>query len=86
MDRYRAEELPLYPADITVCQRVFDAVSRQCGVGHEPETRNMLARHVIDHYRRGVKDEAQLAQLAKSMMDRRAHGQKTADRTSASGR
>ncbi|PZM08602.1 hypothetical protein [Rhizobium tubonense] len=71
MDRYRAEELPLYPEDIALCQRVFDAVRRECGFEREPETCEILARHVIDHYRRGVKDEVQLGRLAKSMMNHR---------------
>jgi hypothetical protein len=77
MDRDRAEELPLYPEDITICQRVFDVVRRECGVEHEPEMCDILARHVIDHYRRGVKDEARLGRLAKSIMTSRTDRQKT---------
>lgn len=69
MDRVRPDDLPLYPEDLATCQRVYDALRQECGIEHDPAMCDRLAWHAITYYRRGVKDEAQLRQLAKSAMD-----------------
>jgi hypothetical protein len=69
MDRVRPDDLPLYPEDLATCQRVYDALRQECGIEHDPAMCDLLAWQVITYYRRGVKDEAQLRQLAKSTMD-----------------
>ncbi|MGO4566301.1 hypothetical protein AB4Z52_14745 [Rhizobium sp. 2YAF20] len=69
MDRVFPDDLPLYPEDLAICQRVYDALRQECGIEHDPAMCDLLAWHAITYYRRGVKDEAQLRHLAKSTMD-----------------
>jgi hypothetical protein len=68
MDRVFPDDLPLYPEDLAICQRVYDALRQECGIEHDPAMCDLLAWQVITYYRRGVKDEAQLGHLAKLML------------------
>lgn len=68
MDRIRQEDLPLYPEDLAICQRVFDALRQDCGIAHDQAMCDLLAWHVISCYRCGVRDEVQLGHLARSMI------------------
>jgi hypothetical protein len=69
MDRIRLDDRPLYPEDLAICQRVFDALRQECRTERDPEMSDLLAWHVINYYRRGVKDEVQLGHFARSTMD-----------------
>ena len=69
VDHVSSDELPLYPEDLAVCQRVFDALRQECGIEGDLEMCDLLAWHIITYYKIGLKSEAQLGHLARSTMD-----------------
>ncbi len=59
-------DLPLFSEDLDLCQRVFNTIRTELDMPKKSPESDLLASHIINFYKRGVRDETHLLLMART--------------------
>ncbi len=59
-------DIPLFSEDLDWCQHVFDAVRKELGISAGSPQSDLLASHIINFYKQGIRDESHLMVMART--------------------
>ena len=66
---YSIRDEPLSSTDLSVCYRVLSGLRDEYEIDHASDQYELLAATVIEHYRRGVRDEQSLRNMVRQTWD-----------------